>query len=136
MEIIKAEELRKTMEEKFYSTEIRNLALEVVADKVMRDIKKAAEVNTLYFYEFNLENIIHYMDISAQSATDNYYKVFRHLTYLKNCFEADDKGKYQIFVSQIQLKFIDAGYNIIQEEGLKNRYIFTISWKNKKKDEN
>lgn len=132
MEIIKAEELRKTMEEKFYNGEIRNLALEVVTDKVMRDIKKAAEVDTLYFYEFNLENIIHYMDISAQSTTDNYYKVFRHLTYLKNCFEADDKGKYQIFVSQLQLAFIDAGYNLIQDEGLKNRYRFTISWKNKK----
>lgn len=136
MEIIKAEELRKTMEEKFYNGEIRNLALTIVTDKVMRDIKKAAEVDTLYFYEFNLENIIHYMDISAQSTTDNYYKVFRHLTYLKNCFEAEDKGKYQIFVSQLQLAFIDAGYNLIQDEGLKNRYRFTISWKNKKKDEN
>lgn len=134
MEIVKAEELRKSMEEKFYNGELRNLALEVVADKVMRDINKAAD-NALYFYEFNLENIIHYMDISAQSTTDNYYKVFKHLTYLKNCFEAEDKGKYQIFVSQLQLMFIDAGYNLIQDEGLKNRYRFTISWKNKKKDE-
>ena len=134
-EIMKAEELRKSMEEKFYSEEVKKLALEVVTDKVMRDIKKAAEINTLYFYEFNLDNIIHYMDISAQSTTDNYYKVFRHLTYLKNCSEAEDKGKYQIFVSQLQLVFIDAGYNLIQDEGSKNRYKFTISW-NKKKDEN
>ena len=135
MEIMKAEEVRNIMEEKFYNSEIRNLALEVVTDKVMSDIKKAAEINTMYFYEFNLDNIIHYMDINSQSTTDNYYKVFRHLTYLKNCFEAEDKGKYQIFVSQLQLKFIDAGYNVIQDEGLKNRYKFTIGW-NKKKDEN
>lgn len=134
IEIIKAEDLRKMMEDKFNDEEIQKLSLEYMAERTMSNIKFVAE-RAKYSYMFDMEKQVKYLDLNSSDINNGLDKILSHLQFIMNSYNAGEKDKYLNFVSKLQQLFIDAGYTISQEEGIAHKYQFTISW-NKKKDEN
>jgi hypothetical protein len=125
MEIMKAEDLRKMMEDKFNNEDIKKMALEHTAERIMSNIKFIAENRAKYSYLFDIENHIKYLDMNTYN-DNNVSKILLYLQFITNCYEIGDKDEYLNFTSKLQQIFIDAGYAIIQKN---NMYKFTINWK-------